>query len=39
MLLLRAAGSISVTGPSTAPVEAALDRLDLPQFCTAQSAC
>ncbi len=33
MLLLRAVGSILVVGPSTTPVEAALDRFERPQFC------
>ena len=35
MLLLRAVGSILVVGPSTTPVEAALDRFERPQFCRA----
>jgi len=33
MLLLQARGSIFREGPSTTPVEAALDRFERPQFC------
>ncbi len=33
MLRLRALGSILVVGPSTTPVEAALERFERPQFC------
>ena len=33
ILRLRAAGSSLVVGPSTTPVEAALDRFERPQFC------
>ena len=33
ILLLRAISSILVVGPSTTPVEAALDRFERPQFC------